>query len=226
MRSDYKVDYRREETIRDVAAACLASHAKASSGAFDITEYVETSLKDYCLKRRKCELRIFLLDLTKKYDERANVSFRPNIIALHVDRATWADAKAGGEHSRFVIAHEIGHIVFHDHNAKAFSSEPSLRINFAEQEYSAEWQANTFAEYFLVPDEAVKKFADEVLLAIMCNVSIPLARKRLNTYFGSLLVDGPCGKCGHFSVIRQGTGLRCFACGNCASITTRSSLQQ
>jgi hypothetical protein len=214
MLSDYKVDYRREETIRDAAAACLAAHAKGSSGAFDITEFVETSLKDYCREKRKCELRICPLDLTKKYDEPANVSFRPNSIALHVDRAVWADAKAGGEHSRFIVAHEIGHIVFHDHTAKAFSNDASLRIRFAEREYSAEWQADTFAEYFLVPDAAVRKFPDEVLLAIMCNVSIPLARKRLNTYFIALglVVDTPCGQCGNFSVIRQGTGLRCFTC--------------
>jgi Zn-dependent peptidase ImmA (M78 family) len=214
MLSDYKVEYRREETIRNAAAACLAIHAKASSSAFDITEYVETSLREYCQKKRKCELRIFPLDCIKKYDEPANVTFRPNTIALHVDPAIWADAKAGGEHSRFVIAHEIGHIVFHDHTAKAFSEDPSLRIRFAEREYSAEWQADTFAEYFLVPDEAVKKFSDETLLSIMCNVTNVLARKRLNTYFSALglIVDGPCGQCGNFSIIRQGIGMRCFAC--------------
>lgn len=220
MLSDYKVDYRREETIRDAAAACLASHVKGrSSGAFDITEFVETSLKDYCRKKRKCELRIYPLDLTKSYDEPANVSFRPNSIALHVDRTIWADAKAGGERSRFIIAHEIGHIVFHDHTAKAFSNDSSLRIRFAEREYSAEWQADTFAEYFLVPDAAVRNFPDEVLLAIMCNVSLALARKRLNTYFSALglVVDGPCEQCGNFSVIRQGGGLRCFTCNNRAS---------
>jgi hypothetical protein len=39
--------------------------------------------------------------------------------------------------------------------AKAFTTDPSLNIRFVEQEHSAEWQANTFAGYFLLPDHLV-----------------------------------------------------------------------
>jgi hypothetical protein len=213
MLSDYKVDYKREETIQRIAAACLAADGITRGYNFDITEFVETPLADYCKRRGRGELRVVPFDRIYKYDEPANVTFRPRI-ALHIDKVVWADAKAGGEHSRYIVAHEIGHIVLHDHNAKAFSSDPSLRIRFAEREYSAEWQADTFAEYFLVPDEAAKRFSDEGLLGAMCNVAAKLARKRLISYFGSrgLLVDAPCDNCGNFALARDDSALRCLVC--------------
>ncbi len=215
MRSDYKVEYRREETIKEIATAFLSAHGVArSGGSFDIAEFVETTLAYYCKKKRKAELRIFLFDRANKYDEPANVIFGPGVITLYIDRRIWADAKMGDEYSRFVIAHEIGHIVLHDHNAKAFSSDLSLRIKFAEREHSAEWQADTFAEQFLVPDEAARRYPNEGVLSTMCGVSLALARKRLNAYFSGhgLLVENPC-KCGNYSLIREETDLRCFVCG-------------
>jgi Zn-dependent peptidase ImmA (M78 family) len=127
MLSDYKVDYKREETIQRIAAACLAADGITRGYNFDITEFVETPLADYCKRRGRGELRVVPFDRIYKYDEPANVTFRPRI-ALHIDKVVWADAKAGGEHSRYIVAREIGHIVLHDHNAKAFSSDPSLRI--------------------------------------------------------------------------------------------------
>jgi IrrE N-terminal-like domain len=213
MLPDYKVDYRREETIKHLAAACLAAGGIVPGNNFDITKFVETSLTDYCKRKGKGELRVLPFDRVHKYDEVANVTFSPHVV-LHIDKAIWADAKAGGERSRLIVAHEIGHIVLHDHTAKAFSDDPSLRIKFAEREYSAEWQADTFAEYFLVPDEAVRRFPDESLLGAICNVSLSLARKRLVSYFGSrgLLVDAPCDGCGNFALFREGSDVRCFVC--------------
>jgi hypothetical protein len=166
----------------------------------------------YCKEKRKVELDINLFERWHKYDEPANVSFLPKI-TLHADKRIWADAKAGDEYARFVIAHEIGHIVLHDHDAKAFSADPSLRIRFAEQEHSGEWQADTFGEHFLVPNEAARRFSNERLLSTMCGVSLALARKRLNSYFSrqGLLVEAACG-CGNYSLVRQQSGVRCFTC--------------
>jgi IrrE N-terminal-like domain len=214
VRSDYKVDRWGETSLKEVAAAFLSAHGVGrSSGSFEITEFVETTVTHYCKKKRNSELRIHLFERADKYDEPANVTFGTNI-TLHVDRRVWDAAKVGDEYSRFVVAHEVGHIVLHDHNAQSFSSEPSLRIKFAEREYSAEWQADTFAEYLLVPDEAVKRFPDERLLSTICGVPLSLARKRLNTYFSGhgLLTEGAC-TCGNYSLFRQETGLRCFVCG-------------
>jgi IrrE N-terminal-like domain len=222
MLSDYKVDYRREETIRDTASACLAAGGGPHRSNFDIVEFVETGLIEYCKRIGRDGPRVSLFKRANKYDEPANVTFQPRIV-MHVDEETWAGAKDGDEHSRLIIAHEIGHIVLHDHTAKAFSNDPSLRIRFAEQEYSAEWQADTFARYFLVPDDAVRRFPDQSLLAAMCNVSLSLARQRLQSYFGSraLLVDAPCDRCGDFMLLREGSQLRCLICGSKKDGVTR-----
>src|ERR1700686_950198 len=48
----------------------------------------------------------------------AFVKFRP--LVLHVDRETWELAGQGEEKSRHILAHEIGHLLLHDHFAKAF----------------------------------------------------------------------------------------------------------
>jgi ribosomal protein S27E len=100
-------------------------------------------------------------------------------------------------------------------------------MKFAEQEYSAEWQADTFAEYFLVPDEAAAKFSDQCLLGAMCNVTPLLARKRLISYFRDrgLLMDAPCDGCGDFTLVRSGSGsgARCCICGS-SPRTIRSTI--
>jgi hypothetical protein len=57
MLSDYKVDYKREETIRDLAAACLGADGSVRGYNFNITRFIETTLVGYCRKRGK-ELRI------------------------------------------------------------------------------------------------------------------------------------------------------------------------
>ncbi|MCE2932687.1 MAG: ImmA/IrrE family metallo-endopeptidase, partial [Hyphomicrobiales bacterium] len=54
--------------------------------------------------------------------------------------------------TKWIVAHELGHIVLHDSHAKAFSSDPALRIKFTQPEYSAEDQADLFAYYLLMPD--------------------------------------------------------------------------
>lgn len=213
MRSDYKVTYLREDRIKEIAAAFLSAHGKGrAGGSFDITDFVERTLSDYCKKKTGKPLKISPFDRANKYDEPANVTFEPQT-TLHIDRHIWADAKAGDDFARLVVAHEAGHIVLHDGSAKAFSSDPSLRIEFAEREYSAEWQADTFAENFLAPDEAVRRFPEEALLSMTCGVSQAIARKRLEAYFAErrLLAGNPC-ECGNFSLVREQTGLRCFVC--------------
>jgi hypothetical protein len=165
---DYKVIYTQVEDIAKIAFTWRDHHDRAHNNSFDITEFVQTTLT--MALKKKGPLRIEFFDRAFKYDDPAYVTFRP--LTLHVDRRIWNDAKAGDGYARFVIAHEIGHIVLHDDSAKAFSSDPSLQIQFAEKEYSAEWQANIFAGYFLLPDQVIERFNDEELLHIFCNVAI------------------------------------------------------
>ena len=212
MTHDYKVTFTREEQIATIAASWLDAHA---SERRYITEFVENTLTKRL--RKKDRLKIEYFDRTCKYDEPAYVTFRP--LTLHVDRAIWYAAKAGDEYARFVIAHEVGHIILHDNDAKAFSSDRSLRIRFAEKEHSAEWQANTFAAYFLLPDELVEKFNDEELLHIFCGTPRTVVRERLASFREARRASirrfegDACNRCGNFTIVRDGNRLKCNTCG-------------
>jgi DNA-directed RNA polymerase subunit RPC12/RpoP len=115
-----------------------------------------------------------------------------------------------------VVAHEVGHLVLHDYSAQAFSSDPSLQIRFAENEHSAEWQANKFADYFLLPDEVVLRFDDIELLVIFCEVPRILAKERVSavrTARGSSATGDACARCGNFTLVRNGVSIKCDTCG-------------
>jgi hypothetical protein len=124
-------------------------------------------------------------------------------------------AKEGHEYARLVLAHEIGHIILHDHDAKPFSSNPSLRINYDQEGYSAEWQAQTFAAYFLLPDHIVLSFTHEEQITELCGVHIDLARERFYSVYppNRKIERDFCFDCGECTMERLGLRLRCTNCG-------------
>src|SRR5205085_224266 len=60
----------------------------------------------------------------------AYVDFRPGAMDLHVDREIWQLAKDGQPEARTILAHEIGHLVLHDHGAKEYSRSTGSRSHF------------------------------------------------------------------------------------------------
>jgi Zn-dependent peptidase ImmA (M78 family) len=213
MTHDYKVTYTREESIAKTAANWRQRHNSLHKHTFDITEFVETMLRTHPKGK---SLKIQFYDRNFKQDDPAYVTFKP-VVTLHIDRKIWNDAKSGDGYARFVIAHEIGHVVLHDHSAQAFSSDPSFQIRFAEDEHSAEWQANKFAEHFLLPDEIVEHFDDEELLIIFCEVPRILAQRRLAAVRAvrrtSAITGDACARCGNFTLVRNGDSIKCDTCG-------------
>ncbi len=124
-------------------------------------------------------------------------------------------AKSGDDFARFVLAHEVGHIVLHDHSTQAFSSDPSLQLKFPENEHSAEWQANKFAEYFLLPDGIVLHFDDVELIVVFCEVPRAMAKRRVEgSRFArkSWLLGEACA-CGNFTLVHSGNSIKCDTCG-------------
>ena len=57
--------------------------------------------------------------------------------------------------ARFILAHEIGHIVMHSHYRQAFSYDEKNGIKFVQPEERAETQAHWFATHFLVPNRLI-----------------------------------------------------------------------
>lgn len=165
---------------------------------------------------KKGRLQVELYD-REKADEPAYVTFQP--LTLHVDRKIWEAAGLGDTFARFVVAHEIGHIVLHDEFAVAFSDNDAAQLRYLQNEESGEWQANTFAGCFLAPDHVVLKLVDADLIAGLCVISDALALKRYtearNTkklLFRPCEVD-MCTGCGNFTLVRNGNTMTCDGCG-------------
>jgi Zn-dependent peptidase ImmA (M78 family) len=107
------------------------------------------------------------------------------------------------------LAHEIGHIVLHEHDVKHFSSDPRIQIKFAQQENSAEWQANTFASHFLIPEPVLASFDNLADLIAKTWVNEQFVLSRHDSAFVSSIrrhtqQAGVCDVCGNFSVTSDG----------------------
>jgi hypothetical protein len=214
MLRDHKVDFRREETIERAALILRQETGVQYLPFFNIVEFVKGPLRRY-LEKKGRSLKIEFFDKLGDEDP-AYVTF-DNIIVLHVDNEVWELADIGDPTARFIIAHEIGHILLHNHFAKAFSNSPEDRIKFAEKEYSAEWQANTFASYFLLPTHIVVEFDIVEELIRSCGVTRQDATDRTNTVHAvrsrAAIYDGEaCLTCGNFTLVRIGTGSHCLTC--------------
>jgi hypothetical protein len=153
--------------------------------------------------------------------EKACVSFNP--LTLHTVESIWRDADLGKPYARFIVAHEIGHIVLHDEFAVAFSDDKAAQLNYIQDEESGEWQANTFADCFLVPDHIVCKLKERDLIAGLCVVDDGVAERRIRESSSAKSILAPayegemCSICGNFALLRNGCSVRCDTCGSTAT---------
>jgi Zn-dependent peptidase ImmA (M78 family) len=166
--------------------------------------------------RPKGRLQIELYDRSKN-DDPAYVTFKP--LTLHIDRKIWTSAGDGEAYARYVVAHEIGHIVLHDEFAVAFSDKETAQLKYLQDEESGEWQANIFAGYFLAPDHVALKLQDPDVLAGLCVITDELAARRLTEAKNTKIILNPtyegemCSGCGSFTLVRNGTDMKCDTCG-------------
>lgn len=204
---DYKVDFLREESIAETALAWRKEADNAFSAYFNIVDFVVRILTKKI--KRAFKIQFFKADEGAKP---AFVTFVPHR-TLHIDEDVWRLAELGEPEARFVVAHEVGHLILHDHHAKSFSKNPADKITFAEDEYSAEWQANVFASYFLAPTHIILAFPSfsELKASCVINDSITESRHRALAPKCSVVVrDGAlCTKCGNFTVTSDGACTIC-----------------
>jgi IrrE N-terminal-like domain len=214
---DHRVSFRSREGIRDIALEWRRAGHILNAGYFDITDFVENVLAKHTFKKGRLTLKFFR---GVPDDDPAFVTYKP--LTLHVDESVWTLARLGDPDSRHIIAHEIGHIILHDHYARPFSNDPSQWLKSVEDENSAEWQANIFAAYFLAPDHLVRAYVDSNSLAKNCSLPANLAQERKldveNPKRRSLGYTGEaCTNCGNFTLIRTSLTQQCETCG---AITT------
>jgi hypothetical protein len=209
--ADYKVDFVSEHTLARFADWLRKQARFKTAYVIDIIDLIERVLVNYFASKGGLKIDIFDGD---KYDDSACVTYRP--LTLHVRRNIWEDARRGVETAYFILAHEIAHLLFHDHKALAFSRDPSLRLEYAENEYKAEWQADTFAKHLTIPDRAIRQIKDPYTLALLCNVEERTVIERLAQFAktGPMLpitFEGePCNNC---TLVRKGLKLECDTCG-------------
>lgn len=213
-RNDHYVPWMGMERIQKIAKAWRES-AKLGrlNWSFDITEFVTQVLAKKFLKKGPLSIKFLENDAE---GPPAYVTYKP--LTLHIKKRVWELARAGHGRSRFIVAHEIGHILLHDHTAQAFSGNPDLQNKFAQREHSAEWQADTFAAHFLLPDEVAEQFDSVDAYTELCKVNQELACETLERITESKRrssADGnACSECGNFSLVWSGSGFKCTTCGS------------
>jgi hypothetical protein len=200
---DHHVEFRYEESLGDTALEWRRAAGNENDAYFNIVRFV---LEVLATKLKKGPLHI------KFFERRANekpayVTYDP--LTLHIDVETWELADLGEPAERFVVAHEVGHLILHDHDAKAFLNDASKYITFGGIGHSAEWQANVFASYLLVPNHVMAAYCDFDDLSKSCGTNDLITRSRYElsaTRRGRAVVrDGSlCVECGNLSVASDG----------------------
>jgi IrrE N-terminal-like domain len=217
---DHYVRFRSEEIIAEVAAKYRGA-ADTSRPYFNIVRYFDGLIA----ARRETRDPIILDKYSRDYRDpssHASVTFRP--FTLHVADDIWNDGDRDDPFSRFVLAHELGHIALHGYDEHGYSSDPTCRISFAEKGHSAEWQADSFAVHFLMPDHLVRKLRTPDVLEAACMVPLHWARKRVEMVnsqkkvLTSYFTGDCCTECGNFTIVPNGTGTKCSTCGFVVSV--------
>ncbi|MCG6204144.1 ImmA/IrrE family metallo-endopeptidase [Rhodopseudomonas sp. HC1] len=222
--TDYKVAFRSEAFIAEAASKCRAIGTRPGLRYVDL-KVVLSELEAHGVEsifrikgtKSKGRLKIELIENDQSQPE-AYVVFSPRL-TLRVQEDVWTRFQAGHSKEQEIIAHEIGHIMLHDDNAKPYSQDGSRQIAFADQEDSAEWQAHRFADHVLVPTELAQQINDVDRIAVICNVTDAFAAERLEAVRAikkplNKLSTDPCPDCGSDLIFIDGQAKICSWCGS------------
>jgi IrrE N-terminal-like domain len=166
MRSNYKSPhFWREEDLANLAAKHRRSALSALPPDFSVVTFFQHDL-ERLLNRGPVQL--VLSDLADSPDFPDCVKFKP--LRLVFDSEVWEHASMGDAESRYVVAHEFGHLFLHSGHEQQFSDPKNVFRSWYMDEESTEWQAHAYARYFLLPDYIVREFHDPYELARACDV--------------------------------------------------------
>ena len=107
----------------------------------------------------------------------ATTAFDPLRITL--SSSTYCGLINGDTRCRFTAAHELGHFFLHRNDKQLHRSSTALNTKIDARFRSAEWQADTFASNFLMPEHTARIFSSPEDLAQCCQVSLGAAQNRL-----------------------------------------------
>lgn len=206
--SDYKVKWRSYESIGAIALKMRKKFGLSNIGVFNIVHLFRRLEGLQFGRSGSLNIKLYK-DLPKK----AYVTHKP--LTLHVDIEIWNEAEEGEPLARFILAHELGHILLHEDYEYRYSSDEASRLKFVQNEESSEWQADSFGEQFLVPNALSTRC--KTVLDITTNFDIPelYAQNRLEKLVERRkMFDGEvCSKCQNCTLLRNGSSLKCDTCG-------------
>lgn len=171
-------------------------------------------------------LEVVRFDDRSPEDPPAFVTFLPS--KMHVHRPIWRLAELDGhDYSRFIIAHEIGHLVLHKDQAMAFSGQLAASPTYYPEHECSEWQANMFALHFLIPPEVTQQLNNIDAIVELCRVPELLACEAVAKYRDqqrrakyTAKHDGSiCSECGNFTLVHNSTFLKCDTCGATSGVS-------
>jgi Zn-dependent peptidase ImmA (M78 family) len=154
MATDYKVRFRSYDNVADLASQMRIRLGIDRYYTFNIVHELR-KLKDVKFGIHGClNIELFVDGKDKAY-----VTFDP--LVLHVDKDIWEEAEIGEPKARFILAHELGHILMHRYNRQEFAEIDECHLKAFQPEEKAESQANWFAAAFLAPDYLARNCASE-----------------------------------------------------------------
>lgn len=211
MRRNYKAPFfwRREE-LADLANKVRAVAGRPLPGNFDVLDFMLTFLPR--IRGRRIEVKV--VQEIDFLGSKAYVDLSRGLLVV-LDEVVEA-AQLGDPEARFILAHEIGHIILHTGHEHFFSAQGEHEVRWAMEEEQTECQANWFAAAFLAPDASVRAIGDIDEIATACQLPRWAAFERFETVFRERKapLGGICRRCKDL-VLRAsaGDGL----CENCAS---------
>lgn len=218
-RPDYKVDFLREETVADRAWSDRVEAQNQFSGYFNVASFISNDLS-----RDPKRGPILIVHDNCGSDPIAFVTFEAQRV-LHIYCDAWEEMNHGEPECREIGAHEAGHLVLHNGRAKSFSSDPNLKIKFAEAEYSSESQANWYMDHLLLP-RRILEAVDDVEALIAFSLRREFVERRLKSIRpkAPLRIRSPgdaCPRCGNYLLESASLNLRC---GVCTAVVPRFSI--
>ena len=201
--TDHKVAPYTEDELKDLARKARAFFEVPEVGYFNVIDCIRALAGNKPFKGERLQISFFN---RKGKQAPAKIQYKP--LRLSFDKEYWDLADIGEPAARYVGAHEICHVLVHNSDAQQYSGQIKKWIDFREQ--SAEWQANTFADHFLVSDASIDKYFLPGRVAAFCGVENKVAIRRVGNRV--TLVGNYCPECGNSSLYRVGLVECCDVC--------------
>lgn len=207
MRDDYFIPFLSDESIFKVAARIRQVTKQSDAKQFDVIAALDYLTRNELTGKGRLKIRPLPPEKVAPY-----VTFQP--LTLWVDDETLEFARLGDPESIYKLAHELGHILLHDHHAMHFTEVSELKLKYAQDEESAEKTAHKFARLVQLPKHWVDIFDNAETLARECNVPKIIAELRIADVEKAKKkpLGDFCIRCFNFSLVTNESSSKCTNC--------------